>query len=136
MSAPILALVLLAGPGDYTVPGIETGDVMMTVQVWGMVNSPGSLLVPWDADLVEVISAAGGPSQGADLGAVRIVTGPDESEYDLAGYLEGDGGLPPPMSPGTTVYVPEDRSDWWKEALDIFYKIIVTVNLVWVMAER
>jgi hypothetical protein len=35
-----------------------------------------------------------------------------------------------------TVYVPVARSEWWKEALDIGYKIIIAVNLVWIMLER
>jgi len=132
----MLSALLSQGMGGYVVPGVETGEVQMNVHVWGEVLDPGTYLLPFDADLVEAVSAAGGPTAKADLDAVRIVTSLGEVEYDLAGFLRGEGHPAPALTPGTTVYVPVSTSDWWKEALDIAYKIIVTVNLVWLMADR
>lgn len=134
---PVLIAVLQTqGLDGYVVPGIETGEVRMNVHVWGQVISPGTYLLPIDADVVAAVSAAGGPSDRADLDDVRIVTPLGEFEYDLDAFLRGYGAVSPALSPGATVFVPVSHSDWWKEALDIAYKIIVTVNLVWVMAER
>jgi hypothetical protein len=59
-----------------------------------------------------------------------------ETEYDLEAYLRGEGAVSPALSPGATVYIPRSSSDWWLGALDVVYKIVVTVNLVWLMADR
>ncbi len=133
----LLVSVLEAqGLDGYIVPGVETGNLQMNVHVWGEVISPGTYMLPIDADVVEALSEAGGPSDKAKLDGIRIITSWGEVDYDLAAYLRGEGLPAPALTPGTTVFVPVSRSDWWKEALDIVYKIIVTVNLVWLMAER
>ncbi|HRY60619.1 MAG TPA: SLBB domain-containing protein, partial [Candidatus Fermentibacter sp.] len=85
----MLSALLSQGMGGYVVPGVETGEVQMNVHVWGEVLDPGTYLLPFDADLVEAVSAAGGPTAKADLDAVRIVTSLGEVEYDLAGFLRG-----------------------------------------------
>jgi len=140
---PVALIAALAASGasgsgmeGYFVPGIETGEVLMNVHVWGQVSSPGTHQVPAGCDLVAAISAAGGPGPHADLSRVRMVFDDSEYEYDLDDFLSGDGEPVPMLTPGMTVYVPVARSEWWKEALDIGYKIIIAVNLVWIMLER
>ncbi len=135
----VLAAVVTSAEGadGYVVPGVETGEVLMTVHVWGEVRSPGTVLIPVGSDLVAALSAAGGPTGSADLGGVRVVyeSGPD-SEYDLDDYLDGEGDPVPVLTPGATVYVRQSRTAWWKDTIDFAYKIIVAVNLVWILAER
>lgn len=134
----LLFAATLQTPGQegFVVPGVETGGVVMSVHVWGEVQSPGTYLLPFDADVVAALSAAGGPSETANLGDVRIITPMGECDYDLDAFLRGEGGVSPALSPGATVYVSRSRSEWWIGALDVVYKVIVTVNLVWLMADR
>lgn len=44
----------------------------MVVAIWGEVKSPGEYRVPYNTNLVELISIAGGPTQNARLSKVRI----------------------------------------------------------------
>jgi hypothetical protein len=127
----------ISGGGEgYVIPGVETGEVLMNVHVWGEVVRPGTYQVPFDADLVAAISEAGGPGGEADLGGVRLVYEGIEIEYDLDDFLEGAGEPVPALRPGATIYIPRRSFEWWKEAIDIGYKVLVAVNLIWLMTER
>lgn len=141
MVPALLALAAVSssavGLDGYVVPGVETGEVLMTVHVWGEVRSPGTVQIPVGSDLVAALSAAGGPTGSADLGGVRVVydSGPD-TEYDLDDYLDGEGAPVPVLTQGATVYVPQSSTAWWKDTIDFAYKIIVAVNLVWILAKQ
>jgi hypothetical protein len=140
-AAPLLlcaaaAALFTSSDEGYVIPGVETGEVLINVHVWGEVMSPGTYEVPFDSDLITAMSEAGGPKETADLGRIRVVCDDNEFEYDLGDYLEGAGEPVPVLSPGVTIYVPRNTSDWWKEAIDIGYKVLVAVNLVWIMIDR
>ncbi len=140
-SVPAAALLLSAaslasGIESYTVPGLETDRVRMSIHVWGEVGVPGTHLVPVGADLVAGISAAGGPTPEADLGGVSIVYEGSGVEYDLGDFLRAEGEPVPTLRPGATIHVPTRRYEWWKDAIDFAYKIIIAVNVVWLMLER
>lgn len=138
-AVPLLVVVLsLAASGleRYTVPGVETDEVLMSVHVWGEVRSPGTYLVPVESDLIAGISAAGGPTSVARLSDVRIVYDDSEVKYDLGHFLEGRGDPVPELQPGATIYLNTRGFEWWKEAIDFSYKIIIAVNLIWIMSER
>jgi len=133
----LLSLLLygqVAPPGDgYIVPGVDAERVTMTVNVWGEVRNPGVHQIPWNADLVAALSAAGGPTGQADLRDVRIVYRDFQSEYDLRAYLDGEGSTVPSMEPGVTIYIGRSGYEWWKEVVDFGYKLIVAVNLILVV---
>lgn len=139
---PLLLLLLIvpavssSGMESYYVPGVETGEVLISVHIWGEVRTPGTYQIPVGSDLVVALSAAGGPVRTADLDNVRVVEGDTEVEYDLADFLEAEGEPLPVLGPGATVYVPERGFEGWKEVIDFGYKILVAVNLVWLMTER
>jgi len=135
----LLAAAVLAqasGLERYTVPGVETNEVLMSIHVWGEVRNPGTYLVPVEADLIAGLSAAGGPTSIARLSDVKILYDDTEIEYDLDDFLNARGEPVPELTPGATVHVPTRRFEWWKEAIDFSYKIIVAVNLIWIMSER
>jgi hypothetical protein len=44
----------------------------MIVHIWGEVKSPGEYRVPYDTNVLELISKAGGPSAYANLSKVRL----------------------------------------------------------------
>jgi hypothetical protein len=139
--APVLLLVLAlsvfaSGLESYYVPGVETGEVLISVHIWGEVRTPGTFQIPVGSDLVVALSAAGGPVSTADLDKVKVVEGDTEVEYSLSEFLEAEGEPLPVLGPGATVYVPERGFEGWKEVIDFGYKILVAVNLVWLMTER
>jgi protein involved in polysaccharide export with SLBB domain len=115
---------------------VETDEVLMSIHVWGEVRSPGTYLVPVEADLIAGISAAGGPTSVAKLSDVRIVYDDAEERYDLARFLDAEGDPVPRLRPGATIHIPTRGFEWWKEVIDFSYKIIVAVNLIWIMSER
>jgi hypothetical protein len=125
-----------SGFEGYTVPGVETDEVLMSIHVWGEVRDPGTFLVPIDADLIVGISAAGGPTSQAKLSDVRIVYEDSEIRYNLDRFLDADGEPIPDLRPGATIHVPTASFEWWKTAIDFSYKIIVAINLIWIMSER
>ncbi|NOQ22715.1 MAG: hypothetical protein GQ565_08720 [Candidatus Aegiribacteria sp.] len=134
----ITAVFVLYASGleGYTVPGVETDEVLMSIHVWGEVRNPGTYLVPVGADLITGISAAGGPTSKAKLSDVRIVYEDSDIRYDLNRFLDAEGGPVPDLNPGATIHIPTSNFEWWKTAIDFSYKIIIAVNLIWIMTER
>lgn len=134
----ITAVFVLYASGleGYTVPGIETDEVLMSIHVWGEVRSPGTYLVPVESDLIVGISAAGGPTAQAKLSDVRIIYEDSEIKYNLERFLDAEGGPIPDLEPGATIFVSTNSFEWWKTAIDFSYKIIVAVNLIWIMTDR
>ncbi len=133
-SVLLIAVVAAAsGLEGYTVPGLETQEVLMSIHVWGEVRDPGTHLVPAGSDLIAGLSAAGGPTSVANLGDVSIVYSDMEVEYDVSRFLEAEGEPVPEIMPGATIYVPTRNYEWWKDAVDFSYKIIVAANIIWIM---
>lgn len=133
----VMALVAAAsGLESYYVPGVETGEVLISVHIWGEVRNPGTFQIPVGSDLVVALSAAGGPVGTADLDNVKVVEGDAEVEYNMTEFLEAEGAPLPVLGPGATIYVPERGFEGWKEIIDFGYKILVAVNLIWLMSDR
>lgn len=81
------------------------------VFVQGQVNQPGKYSFEFIPDLWSVIQEAGGPTQAADLSAVRIIRGGEEAgktiRVNLAQMLEkGDLSKLPQLKIGDTVEIP------------------------------
>jgi protein involved in polysaccharide export with SLBB domain len=134
----LLLLISFAGlaagaRADYSIPGISSDQITMPVNVWGEVRTPGLYMVPWDSDLRDALSAAGGPTSTANLSSVRIVTPGLEIRYDLSAFLSGRGASLPPLEPGSTVYVARSNYEWWKDLVDFGYKLLVIANVIWIM---
>ena len=48
-------------------------EILMQVNVWGFVKQPGQYMVPYDTDLVSLLSYAGGPVEEAKVKNVKII---------------------------------------------------------------
>ena len=57
-------------PSDYLLGSEE--QLEMVVHVWGEVKNPGEYRVPYETNLVELISKAGGPTEYANLSKIRL----------------------------------------------------------------
>lgn len=132
-TVPFLVATLFAA-GDYSVPGIDSDEILMPVNVWGEVRSPGLYMIPWDSDLRDALSAAGGPSSTADLSEVRIIFTDIEIDYNLDDYLSGEGAELPVLEANATIYIKESGYEWWKDVVEFSYKIIIMANAVIVMS--
>lgn len=119
---------------DYSLPGINTDEILMQVNVWGEVRNPGMHMIPWDSDLRDALSAAGGPTSSANLSSVRIILQDLDMEYDLSDYLSGNGAPLPGMEPDATVYVSEASYVWWKDVVDFSYKLLIMANVILLMS--
>ena len=133
-TVPFLVVSLFAS-SDYSVPGIDSDEILMPVNVWGEVRSPGVHMIPWDSDLRDALSAAGGPTSTADLSDVRIILEDFEITYNLSDFLDGEGAELPVLEPNATVYLDESGYEWWKDVIEFSYKIIIMANAVIVMSK-
>lgn len=85
-------------------------DVLIRIQIWGEVRSPGIYSVPTTTNLVEAISFAGGPTARSDLKRVKLIKalkGKEMSFYDVNAYINGKKRDPPILDSGDLVYIPQ-----------------------------
>ncbi|MBZ0266680.1 polysaccharide export protein [bacterium] len=102
--------------------GVMAGDA---VHVYGEVGKPGRVSIDEARTIVQAVLAAGGPSEEADVSAVRVVRpGPVRArvfQVDLNDYVE-DGILFANLSllPGDTITVPKSQSRTvWRAAREV-----------------
>ena len=94
----------------------DRDQVLMPVNVWGFVNKPGQYMVPYETDLISLLSYAGGPREEARIKSIKLVRGvkaingqknqPEVIEIDVKKYLKsGQSDIIPTLKPGDTVVV-------------------------------
>tara|TARA_Y100001935_G_scaffold233652_1_gene216258 strand:+ start:3498 stop:3992 length:495 start_codon:yes stop_codon:yes gene_type:complete len=90
------------------------GTIMMKVNVWGHVNSPGGHMVYDGIDFASLLSIVGGPLNGADLKKVRLYREvPDQNGYltykiNLDDFIRsGDRREFIKINPNDTIIVPQ-----------------------------
>jgi len=99
-------------------------EILIKVNIWGYVRKPGQYLVPRNTDLISLISFAGGPTDGANLGEVKLIredltgrNGHNGEERNIVKvnvreYVEtGDSKLIPPLTPNDTVVITQSFGD-------------------------
>jgi hypothetical protein len=146
----IVGISLAQGEGDadrndlrtasqyYLERGTES-KLMMKVNVWGAVQEPGSQYVPDGTDLISVLSAAGGPVEGAKLSKVRLVRNfngeKQNTMIDLNRCLKkGEVATLPEIKPGDTIIIPKSRVSFGK-AIGVVYHIAVIASVVKLMTD-
>jgi hypothetical protein len=130
----LLIVPVAAAVADYSLPGVDSNEILMPVNVWGEVRSPGVYMIPWDSDLRDALSAAGGPTATANLSSIKIVLNGIDIEYNLSDYLDGRGNPLPGLEPDATVYLSTSKYEWWKDAVDFSYKLLVMANVILLMS--
>ena len=97
----------------------EKGNIMMYVNVWGHVGSPGHHLVYEGIDLATLMSVVGGPNKGANMKKVRVFREIPEEDGTLVYYLDfekfvssGDRSEFIRIKPNDTIIIPEKISNY------------------------
>ncbi len=122
----------------YLERGTES-KLMMKVNVWGAVQKPGSQYVPDGTDLISVLSAAGGPIEGAKLSKVRLVRNFDGEKHNVVINVnqclkKGEVELLPEIKPGDTIIVPKSKVSLGK-FISVIYNVAVIASVVKLMTD-
>lgn len=88
-----------------------------SVHLMGAVGKPGRYAFEPDLSVLDLLSAADGPTPAADLLNIRITHRGEARErvsrLNLAAYFEtGDESLLPQVRPGDVIYVPDRNRSW------------------------
>ena len=97
----------------------DNGNIMMYVNIWGHVGSPGHHLVYEGIDLATLMSVVGGPKTGANMKKVRVFREIPEKDGTLVYYLDfekfvssGDRSEFIRIKPNDTIIIPEKMSNY------------------------
>jgi hypothetical protein len=113
-----------------------SGDaLLMTVKVWGEVQRPGLYDVPIGTDLIELISAAGGPRDTAQLSKIKIIHSSKTQEnssvsrINVKEFLDtGDLKIIPEIKPNDTIIVPMKPSQYIRISLSWTQQLIALIS--------
>ena len=97
----------------------DNGNIMMYVNIWGHVGSPGHHLVYEGIDLATLMSVVGGPKSGANMKKVRVYREIPEEDGTLVYHLNfekfvssGDRSEFIRIKPNDTIIIPEKMSNY------------------------
>ena len=96
------------------------GNIMMNVNIWGHVNSPGSHIVYDGIDFATLLSVVGGPMDGANLTNVRIYREIPDADGTLVYHIDlnefintGNRSNFIKIKPNDTIIVPQKFSGYF-----------------------
>ncbi|MEO0077476.1 MAG: SLBB domain-containing protein [candidate division WOR-3 bacterium] len=103
---PIALATLLLMPVSGWTAESQPAGLSVKVAVWGQVNHPGRYTLTGTPDLVELISAAGGPTTSADLSRVVLIREQDGTRQRLNVERIATTGRPILLTTNDVVIVP------------------------------
>jgi protein involved in polysaccharide export with SLBB domain len=104
-----------------------------SIYIFGQVGAPGRYMFSDEMGFLDILSAADGPTDKADLRNIRINhrnkrTQP-VSKLDLALYFEtGDDTILPLVRTGDTIYIPEKSRLWLDQTKESTVRVLGAVN--------
>ena len=114
----------------------EKGNIMMYVNVWGHVGTPGHHLVYEGIDLATLMSVVGGPKSGANMKKVRVYREIPEEDGTLIYHLDfekfvssGDRSEFIRIKPNDTIIIPEKMSNYILTQVGTFNTLLSLFNL-------
>jgi protein involved in polysaccharide export with SLBB domain len=104
-----------------------------SIYVFGAVGSPGRYAFDDSMGLLDILSAADGPTTNANLHDLRITHRNEPavrvSTVDLVTYFEtGDDSLLPAIKPGDTIYVPDIEQQWIDQPKELTVRVLGEVG--------
>ena len=121
----------------------EKGNILMYVNVWGEVQTPGHHLVYEGIDLGTLLSMVGGTKAGANLKKVRIHREePDENnlftyEIDLSRFImKGDRSNFVKIKPNDTIFIPSNPTTLILKQIGSINTLLSMLNLYIALQSR
>lgn len=127
-------------PSRYIVGKEE--QMLLPVNVLGLVQRPGQYLVPFRTDLISVIAYAGGFRENAKLNEIKIVRSAVESnsgiarviKVDLKRYFEqGDKTQIPQIMPDDTIIVAGTARQTLNAFMGFVRDVLVVAQLIFII---
>jgi len=85
----------------------DAGENNEAVTLFGELHHPGSFSYKEGMTIIEALMRAAGVTRYADVTKIRVIQNDTPVIFNLKAYLDsGNNALLPPVSPGTTIYVP------------------------------
>lgn len=105
----------------------------VSIYVMGEVNAPGRYQFDNRMHFLDILTAAKGPSDKADVHNIRITHRRDDQTYvtqlDLGLYFEtGNEVLLPKVTTGDVIYIPGKERSWLNETKDKTVRVLGAVN--------
>ena len=114
----------------------KTGNIMMNVNIWGQVNSPGSHLVYDGIDFASLLSVVGGPIDGANLKNVRIYREIPDADGSLVYHIDlnefistGNRSKFIKIKPNDTIIVPQKFSSYLLKQFGTINTLFSLINI-------
>ena len=109
-------------------------ELLMAVNIWGLVVKPGQYLVPSNTDLMTLISVAGGPMPKARLDNVQVIrsstAGSEVISINIKKFLKtGDDRLIPKLLPGDTVVVSGSLGELSSQIVNVVAQLAIVANV-------
>ncbi|MCP3870951.1 MAG: sugar ABC transporter substrate-binding protein [Gammaproteobacteria bacterium] len=104
-----------------------------SIYVMGQVGAPGRYMFTDTMNFLDILTAADGPTDKADIHNIRInhrdAKHAQVSKLNLALYFEtGDENLLPRVKTGDTIYVPEKNRIWLDQSKESTVRVLGAVN--------
>ncbi|MFT5879372.1 MAG: protein involved in polysaccharide export with SLBB domain [Moritella sp.] len=104
-----------------------------SIYIFGQVGAPGRYMFSNEMHFLDILSAADGPTDKADLRNIRINHRDNRmkrvSKLDLALYFEtGDDTLLPQIKMGDTIYIPEKDRLWLDKSKESTVRVLGAIN--------
>jgi polysaccharide biosynthesis/export protein len=116
-------------------------QVLMAVNVWGFVHKPGQYMVPYETDLISLLSFAGGPREEARIKSIKLVRPgsgggePQVIDVDVKKYLDnGRVSEIPVLRPGDTVVVSGTSFHFMNQFFEFAVRIGALIQ-VWALVD-
>jgi polysaccharide export outer membrane protein len=140
----LLTVNVFAQPSDFKKDDFYLGQnqqLEIEIHVWGEVNRPGVYRVPDGSTVLDVISRAGGPTQYAALGRIKVShtlgQNPRTEKSDLDKYLSKEkADTLMVMMPGDAVMVPRNARFFWKDAVRFVADLAVIANVYYLISRN
>lgn len=121
----------------------ENGNIMMNVNIWGQVGTPGNHRVYEGIDLATLLSFVGGPQSGANLKKAKLYREvPDENgqivyHIDLNDFYQtGDRSNFIKVKPNDTIIIPQKPFSYFLTQVGTVNTMLSLINLYFQVAQK
>ncbi len=124
----IMTVFILAGPMPCR------AQLQMVVHIWGEVREPGEYHVPAGTNILELISKAGGPTEYANLGKVKVTHNSSGSErafkVNLNRFLDKENyQVVLELQKGDVIRVSRNGWSKWRTAIRVVADVAIIANV-------